>query len=203
MIARTLAAFRREGPGLIATRAASLARNAIGYQKMFVYRMRSGAPALAQQHEIVELDSGGAADDAIPWERPEIESRLSAGARFFALRNGARLVSFVWVSRGTVFHVDEMRRDLKLDTPLTWFWDAKTPPEHRGHGYYSELICHLAARLGPSELILFVRAANAASLRGITKAGFQPWLDVTVTRWSARLTTRGAFDGRVTIGDRG
>jgi hypothetical protein len=198
MILRAWAAFRREGIGLIGSRVARLARNAIGRQKLIVYRMPPGAPAVAQRHEVVELGPGVAAD-SIPWETREIEARLTSGARLFALRAGDRLVSFAWVSRLTVFRVDEIRRELKSDTPLIWIWDCVTPSDFRGHGYYPELICHLAARLGRHDAVIFVRTDNTPSVRGIAKAGFQPWVEIAATKWSARLGKRGPFDGALTI----
>jgi hypothetical protein len=198
MIARAWAAFRREGMGLIGSRMARFARNAIGSRKLIVYRMPPGAPAIAQRHEVVELGSG-VVTDSIPWEKREIEARLISGSRLFALRDGNRFVSFAWVSRLTAFRSDEIRRELKSDTPLIWIWDCVTPSDLRGRGYYPELICHLAARLGQRDAVIFVRTDNKPSVRGIVKAGFQPWVEVAVTRWSARLGARGRFDCVLTI----
>ena len=199
MIVRAWAAFRREGIGLIGNRAARFARNAIGRQKLIVYRMPPGAPAVAQRHDVVELVPGAMPADSIPWEKHEVDARRTSGARLFALRAETRLVSFAWVSRRQDFRVEEIRRELKSEAPLTWIWDCLTPSEYRGHGYYPELICQLAAQFGQRDAVIFVRTDNTPSVRGIAKAGFQPWVEIAVTKWSARVGNRGPLDGGLTI----
>lgn len=52
-----------------------------------------------------------------------------------------------------------------------------THPEQRGRGVYGRLLAHSLAecrRRGWTELYIWADAANAASIRGITKAGFRP-----------------------------
>jgi hypothetical protein len=199
MLARAWAAFRREGIGLIGNRMRRFARKAIGRQQLMVYRMPPGGSAIAPRHELVELDAGIRAADSIPWERREIDARLNSGAHLFALRARNRLVSFAWVSRAQNFRVDEIRRELRSDTPLTWIWDCKTPAEFRGRGYYPELICRLAIRFGTGDAAIFVRTDNTASVRGILKAGFQPWVAIAVTKWRATLRKRGSCAGALAI----
>jgi hypothetical protein len=200
MILRAWAAFRREGLGLIGNRVVRFARKTIGRQKLMVYRMPPDAHTVAQRHDIVELTSGAAVPaNSIPWPKEEVEARLSSGARLFALQSETRLVSFAWVSHRRDFRVDEIRRELKSETPLIWIWDCVTPSEYRGHGYYPELICHLAAQFGQRDVVIFVRTDNMPSVRGIAKAGFQRWVEIAVTRWSARIRKYGAFDGGLTI----
>lgn len=187
-----------DGLGVAGKLAVRMARKAIGWEKLIVYRMPDGVPAVTQKHEVIELGPADTAKSA-PWQRREIEARFSSGARLFALRSEMRLVSFAWLSRRRSFHAGEIRRELHLDSPMSWIWDCVTPVEYRGCGYYPELIGQLAAMLGQRDVIIFVRSENTPSVRGIAKAGFRPWAEIAVTRWSARIYERDSFDGRLTI----
>jgi hypothetical protein len=161
--------------------------------------MPIGGAAVQKRNEIVELGPGVLAADSIPWEKRGIDARLASGARLFALRADTRLVSFAWVSHRRDFRVDEIQRELKSEIPLIWIWDCVTPSEYRGHGYYPELICHLAYLLGQRDTVIFVRTQNTPSVRGIAKAGFQPWFEIAVSKWSVRVRNCGSFAGGLAI----
>jgi hypothetical protein len=138
----------------------------------------------------------------MPWGSEVLKERLGAGSRLFALQVDEQAVSFAWVSARNRFQADELSRELISENPLVWIWDCVTPPEHRGHGYFPELICHLATGGGQTNAIIFVRSDNISSVRGIHKAGFQPWLEIAATRWTARTKELGRFDGGLTISSR-
>jgi hypothetical protein len=178
------------------------ARKLMGWQKMLVFRMPPGLPAIQSLHVVTEIKPGMPMGSWIPWAAEVVNERLAAGSRLFALQINERPVSFAWVSARPRFQADELSRELISETPLVWIWDCVTPEKERGHGYFPELICHLATLGGQANAIIFVRTDNISSVRGINKAGFQPWMEIAATRWTARTRELGRFDGGLTISSR-
>jgi predicted GNAT family acetyltransferase len=72
------------------------------------------------------------------------------------------------------FHVAEINHTLKSDGPADMIFDCWTPARYRGLGHYAHAISLAAKDLqqqGKSAWI-FCDAKNAASIRGLVKAGF-------------------------------
>lgn len=84
-------------------------------------------------------------------------------------------VNFFWVSAYDGFRLSEVNHTLDSShSSNAMIFDCWTPGGNRGHGYYAIAIRLAAAQLrqeGKTAWI-FSGASNAASLRGITKAGF-------------------------------
>jgi hypothetical protein len=200
-IGRRLQTARHLGASM-PNRIVRFGRKLIGWEKMLVFRMPPGSPAVKPRYTVVDLGQQIQPGDPLPWGGEVLNERLRSGSRLFALQVEKEFVSFAWVSARPRFQADELSRDLISENPLVWIWDCVTPPEHRGQGYFPELICHLATVGGQANAIIFVRTENVASVRGIHKAGFQPWVEIAATRWTARIKELASFNGRLTLSSR-
>lgn len=71
------------------------------------------------------------------------------------------------------FYIGETDYGFRMDkSSSAVFFDFRTMPEHRRKGYYVTLLRSIAAREQASCFIAYTNAANIASQKGITRAGF-------------------------------
>lgn len=102
----------------------------------------------------------------------------SGGSEGFTLLNSAGApVHFCWVTKFADFYVAEL--DHRLPAPqadCALLFDCWTPPASRRRGYYRRTIAQVARKLQNSgkHPWIFSAETNAASVRGITAAGFEP-----------------------------
>ncbi len=80
-------------------------------------------------------------------------------------------------------------------------YDCWTPPAMRGRGMYPRVLREIAGEGGPPGRLFWIycRRSNAASMRGILKAGFEPRYRmhrVRILRWSAFNSVKEIRSGR-------
>jgi RimJ/RimL family protein N-acetyltransferase len=124
-----------------------------------------------------------------------VSARLGEGHRIFVLRVDDRPVSFAWVTESMTFSIDELEACVTTDRPVIWIWDCVTPDAFRGRGYYTRLLRAPIARFDVERITIYCQPKNYASIRGIQKAGFAPWMSVAATRWRIRIQRDGDFPG--------
>ncbi|MBM3796231.1 MAG: hypothetical protein FJW31_19715 [Acidobacteria bacterium] len=113
------------------------------------------------------------AEESFPWRHDTGASgRLHEGARLFAWREAAQLVSFGWVTHGPSLLIGELGGRVEFDQPVRWIWDCVTPAAHRGRGFYPQLLAGLVALAGDTRPVIYCTRENSSSQRGIEKAGF-------------------------------
>ncbi|HEX8847937.1 MAG TPA: hypothetical protein VF761_00220 [Gemmatimonadaceae bacterium] len=204
MIGRLRAALHREGLSFFSRRIQSLARRVAGYERVLVYGVPSGAPrppADDSGASCVELATPAEALAAdAPWDAETLAARMGEGARLFAVRDDGAHTSFGWVTTAPSIWVGEVRRTLAVPRPLSWIWDCVTPDAFRGRGYYPRLLHQLREEFGDGSVIIYCRAQNAPSRRGITKAGFVEVASVMRIAGFVSVRSRGAAPERVGLG---
>ncbi len=97
-------------------------------------------------------------------------------AGFAFLGEDGIALHFAWVAAYEGFRMAELREVLRAPSPASvMIFDCWTPRILRGQGLYGRTIRELAARLSAEDkdIWIFSAAANAASVAGIEKAGFQ------------------------------
>lgn len=98
--------------------------------------------------------------------------RFAHGDEFFGWMVGARIVSFGWATNGErAIH----GMSLKEMPGRVFLYNFHTEDAERGRGFYSNLLGVIRQQLGregANEFIIDVESHNAASLRGVAKAGF-------------------------------
>ncbi len=91
---------------------------------------------------------------------------------------------------GFVLHQSFYKRVLGEDDDVPIISNCFTPPAQRGQGHYPHMlraVCEELARRGHARSIITCSSDNAASIRGIEKAGFRCVKQVTVWVLAARL----------------
>lgn len=163
-------------PRALARRAALWGRRAAGREQVVFFEREGGGDAALGEGLAVEERAPEALDEA----------RVRQGSRRFVLERGGELRSAGWVTRSDRMLVGELGRAVHLARPAVWIWDCATPPAHRGRGYYAALLRGICARFAGEHVVIFARADNEPSLRGIRKAGFTETF--TATRWVLRVS---------------
>jgi len=194
VIARLVTALRREGLRFFTRRLAAAARRGAGYQRLVVFRATPSGGA--EPHAAVrELSPAEATQlTTIPWDPATIEARHREGARLFAASDGTAHTSFGWVTDGRSMWVDETSCYLTSREPKIWIWDCVTPAEFRGRGQYPMLLRGILRQLGHSRAVIYCRAENRSSRRGIEKAGFAAGESIIRLRRRVWVRRRGTGD---------
>lgn len=102
--------------------------------------------------------------------------RIADGSSFWCLVNTQNeVLSTGWVAFKHHFYIGEPDYDFDMQASETAIlYDFATKPEHRGNGYYPLLLRSIVSSAnGPSNFIIYTALDNAASHKGILKAGFQ------------------------------
>lgn len=101
-----------------------------------------------------------------------VAKRLAHGDEFFGWMKGDRIISFGWAtSRDRAIH----GMQLKEMPGRVFLYNFYTEATDRGRGFYPNLLGVIRQQLGregASEFIMDVDSHNAASLRGVARAGF-------------------------------
>jgi GNAT superfamily N-acetyltransferase len=118
--------------------------------------------------------------------RPAIEGRIKAENAFFVALLDREPTAYGWAALREG-RIDELRFRFAVPPGHTYLWDFETLPPFRGRGIYPHLLQGITALLGEVDRFwIGYEGRNAASARGIEKAGFMIVGDLTVA------------DGRVT-----
>jgi CelD/BcsL family acetyltransferase involved in cellulose biosynthesis/GNAT superfamily N-acetyltransferase len=116
-----------------------------------------------------ELAEGGRYDHA------EVVRRHYAGQRCWTARVAGMLASYAWEVSGRAVAVPELGETLELAKDEIYLADCYTLAPHRGKGLYPLLLRAAmadASRRGMRSARIVVEEGNAASQRGIERAGF-------------------------------
>ncbi len=114
----------------------------------------------------------------------EALSRLGAGRRCYAAWVHGRLAAYGWISFDEEY-VGELNLRVRLIPGEAYIWDCFTFPAFRGNHLYTSLLDRMVRELGSDPLCrLWIGAdiTNAASQRGIARAGFRAVADMRVAR---------------------
>jgi hypothetical protein len=120
-----------------------------------------------------DLEVAEAAMRSVGEDPGQVVQRLAQGDQFFGWMERGRIASFGWVTFQNRLIGPAALRDAD---GRAFLYNFHTVESHRGRGLYPSLLLHLCQVLvgeGHQELIIEVNRRNTASVRGITKAGFQ------------------------------
>ena len=133
-----------------------------------------------------------------PWLPEIVSARFAQGERLFALYRNDQPVSYAWVRRARRFQVGELGGKTAVsDAESVWIWDCVTPPPIRGRGYYPALLDGMLYLFQHEDVIIFCDVRNHASVRGIGKSRFTPWIRVTVCPWVTWIRKLGGGSARL------
>jgi predicted acetyltransferase len=123
------------------------------------------------------------------FSREHVLNRFDRGERCFAILEKGNIVTYLWAAFKER-SMKELSLNVQLKTNQSWFYNALTIKEARGKGYYPSIIRCMAKTLqneGISEIFIDVEGENAASIRGVEKAGFKKVLRVQMKKTLSRI----------------
>jgi GNAT superfamily N-acetyltransferase len=133
--------------------------------------------------------------------RPAIEGRIKADNAFFVALLDREPAAYGWAALREG-RIDELAFRFAVPPGNAYLWDFETLPAWRGRGIYPQLLQGITALLnGVDRFWIGYEGHNAASARGIQKAGFAVVGDLMIE--DGRVTgfemvgTRGADDARI------
>jgi GNAT superfamily N-acetyltransferase len=105
----------------------------------------------------------------------EIVRRRAAGNQPYVAWLAGVPVAYVWVATRSA-HIGELDLFFRLPSGQVYLWDFATLPQWRGKGIYPHLLQGIVkGEVWRADHFWIIHAPeNAASARGIIKAGFQP-----------------------------
>jgi hypothetical protein len=116
-------------------------------------------------------------------EREEVVARLSAGHRIYIASLDGTPTSYGWVATLSS-SIGELDLAFSLPAGDRYLWDFATLPVWRGRGLYPRLLqAIISHELADAQRFWIINAPeNAASGKGIAKAGFTPVSDLSFLR---------------------
>lgn len=132
-----------------------------------------------------------------PASEAEVDARLASGRRAYVVEGPPGVLAYGWVTRGDE-EIAEIEGRIRVGPSEAYIWDCATLPAFRGRGLYPALLGAIARELvgeGVARVWIAARADNAASLRGLEKAGYRRVADiryVRLWRWRRMAVRRRA-----------
>jgi ribosomal protein S18 acetylase RimI-like enzyme len=108
-------------------------------------------------------------------------ARLERGEHFWTAQSQDKIVAYCWATREPV-EIGEVHRVISPRDDEVYLYDAFTFAEYRGQNLYPALLRRIlehSRQAGFRRALIFVMSDNAASIRGVQKAGFQEFQRVT------------------------
>jgi len=195
LVRKVLNRVRARGPREVAALAIARLKEwvASGQVLLFFVRAASGE---AEARPGLEL-RGATAADADRYARDigtdsptTFRSRLSDGTRCFVVEADGRFVHATWMTTAAAW-TRELGRYFQPPPGDAYVYESFTRPEVRGQGVYPFALTTIAAALaarGTKRVWVGVEADNTASLRAVTKAGFERSFEVAYRRRWGRLS---------------
>lgn len=146
------------------------------------------ATAVSEQHTFISSRRVLGFDDlvSIGYSKalafPEdIRQRFSRGDCCYGFFANGGFATLGWVREGHL----ELDRWHSIECAGTWgLYDFATMPDYRGRGFYTDALRQLVAlaREAGASVRIAVDPGNAASIKGIERAGFQKEMKTTLSR---------------------
>lgn len=114
-------------------------------------------------------------------DRRLFQARLERGEQFWTAQLDDKIVAYCWATDAPV-EIGEVRRVVRPRKGEIYLYDAFTFPQYRGQNLYPALLHRILAQSGQQGVpraLIFVMDDNAASIRGVQKAGFREFQRIT------------------------
>jgi hypothetical protein len=105
----------------------------------------------------------------------EFEDRFNQGKECFVFLDGGKVVHYSWVTYEEM-DISELRMEIPLDKNAACIFDCYTSKKFRGLSLYPSMLCEIKDYLKKRNFencYIYSDLENAASIRGIEKAGFK------------------------------
>lgn len=145
-------------------------------------------PGLAFR-EATAADGPAYARDIGTDSRSTFAARLTEATRCFLVEAEGRLVHATWMTTSGAW-TREVRGYLRPPSGDAYVYESFTRADARGRGVYPYALEHISAALhgrGIKRMWVAVEAHNAASLRAVAKAGFEPSFEISYRRSAGKM----------------
>lgn len=181
LLSRAANRVRTRGPGEVAELLGRRLLEGFFSNDELVMNVREAGGTFAVRSDLTfraasEDDASRYATDIATDSVRSFKFRLSAGTRCFIVERDDRLVHSTWATTAAAW-TREVRSYLKPPPGDAYVYESYTRPEARGQGLYPFALTNICATLGSEGVARFwvaVEGDNPASIRAVTKAGFEP-----------------------------
>jgi GNAT superfamily N-acetyltransferase len=135
--------------------------------------MRAGPEAAQELAQAMDLD-----DPAL------VLQRFDHGRHCYVGRIEGTLANYGWVTFDEE-NIGELGLSIRLKAGEAYIWNCATQPAHRGQRLYPALLSHMVSELqhqGLHRVWIGADSDNLPSQSGMVLAGFQPVVDVVISR---------------------
>jgi GNAT superfamily N-acetyltransferase len=151
-------------------------------------------PRVAATYRRVAAESAPLLARAMGLDGPApVLERFADGKRCYAASVGSALAAYGWVSFSEE-GIGELGVRLHLGPDEAYIWDCATLPAYRGQRLYPALLSFIIGDLRAERLRrLWIGASheNQPSQRGMALAGFQPIVDILISRADGHMWAQG------------
>lgn len=200
---KTLARVRARGVGEIASLVRGRIRETLwSHDRLLILSRNTGGdepemPGLALR-EATPSDGHRYARDIGTDSRATFAARLSPQVTCWLVEEQGRIVHATWLTRDGAW-TRELQRCLRPPPGHGYVYESFTRADARGRGIYPFALRAISARVpthGIARLWVGIENHNIASLRAVTKAGFEHAFEVSYGRRFGRLTVSASGNGR-------
>jgi len=186
---------RARGPREVAALAWARLEETVSSERVLIFFVRAATggadprPGL-ELREATATDADRYARDIGTDSPTTFRARLSDGTRCFVVVADGRFMHATWMTTAAAW-TRELVRYFRPPPGDAYVYESYTRPEVRGQGVYPFALTHIAAALadrGIKRIWVGVEADNTASLKAVTKAGFERSLEVAYRRRWGRLS---------------
>jgi ribosomal protein S18 acetylase RimI-like enzyme len=187
--------IRARGVSEVVELAKTRAREALwSAQRLLVLVRATGGhvPSSAELvlREATDADAQSYARDIGTDSPATFRARVDEGTRCWLVQSGARIVHATWMTSDGAW-TRELAACVRPPAGEAYVYESFTHPSARGRGIYPFALTGIAARLGERgvrRLWVAVEVDNLASLRAVSKAGFEAAFEISYSRRLGRLT---------------
>lgn len=111
----------------------------------------------------------------------QYKERFCRGEKLYYILDNGKIIGYGW-KRDSVksFYLWEIARDVRFEKPVSVLYDFFVEESHRRKGLYYSLLKNIISSADIDEyLVIYALQKNVASIRGIEKAGFKKWFEVS------------------------
>jgi RimJ/RimL family protein N-acetyltransferase len=190
---------RYRGPGEVLGTGVRRLRDFVSSSDELIILARSAGGEMSERSELsfveaTESDGDRYARDIGTDSRSTFAARLSETTGCFLVAEETKLLHATWVTTRSAW-TRELGGDLLVPEGDCYVYESFTRADARGRGIYPfalQGITAWAADRGIKRIWVGVEADNPASLRAVSKAGFEPELNITYRRSVGRIEVSGA-----------
>jgi RimJ/RimL family protein N-acetyltransferase len=198
-IRKFLTRVRTRGPGEVFGTGVQRLKDFVNSSDELIILARAAGGEMPKKSDLSFVEATGSDGDRYARDigtdsRSTFAARLSETTSCFLVAEEKKLLHATWVTTRSAW-TRELGGNLLVPEGDCYVYESFTRADARGRGIYPfalQCICARAGGLGIKRIWVGVEADNPASLRAVTKAGFEPEMNIAYRRSVGRIEVSGA-----------